>query len=147
MSTGKFSPEVAKLLTTIMESLAKNAGAKSFFDEPDPKEILKVIEKMYEEFFGRYREAIEKSDPLSNQVSKDISRLLSKLLIVVGRGFTMACEDKEFQDIFKEYATLRAKNRKIVFDAYKKAGFTRAEAIALMVHDANNMKDTLSTKK
>lgn len=104
----------------------------------DPDEIAAAAEEVYDQAIKKCRPIIGLVPRLIRKIVPDIQPAVVGLL-----GATIQFqEDEEVQAMLSASAKLRAAHRKERLDQYEDAGFTREEAMALLLEDIANRKAT-----
>jgi hypothetical protein len=133
-SAKKLNPETREKLGAIMGNILVQEGA-------DPDDIMKIINLFYEEYVGQYRPFVELLEPTLEMVFKDIAPIIAGSL----SGISNALQDNEkVQAVVSEWRKNRAQGRMRNLNAYVEAGFTRDEALALVLQDAANFNAQLA---
>jgi hypothetical protein len=105
-------------------------------DSATSEEVAETGTELYNALTKKYRPLID--------ALPDLAKIVGKELTVVFRSFlrmtTEMAANKEFQEDLAAMQLARARNRKSAVDAYMKAGFTRKEAMELLIADAASLR-------
>lgn len=103
----------------------------------DVESVANVLSQAYEGFVGTYRPLLLATSKVSEQVAADLAPVLSTVLKVVND----TANDETLQGEMARFRQLRAKGRKKALDAYISAGFTKQEAMSLILADIASLKE------
>ena len=121
--------KIGDLLETIESILNTESGAGK-------KALAPLFDELYESVVGKYRPVIQAAPLLVGKVAGDAAPIVTAIL----KGVNDVVENSEFKAEIERARGIRATNRRDNYKAYTKAGFSRAEAMALVLVDAANAK-------
>lgn len=97
-------------------------------------QLADIIGNMYDSLVKKYRPVIRVIPLVSDKISKDLAPLFVSLL----RFVNLIREDKKLQQEIQRSRNITANQRFEALKTYEKAGFSREEAMALVLQDAVN---------
>jgi len=107
------------------------SGSDLFGDEMDAKVLAVAAPALYEQFVGKYRPLLAALPAVAEQVGKDAVPVVVSVMKVLNTVMADSAMGLELEARRQQ----RAKSRFADLSAYKAAGFTRAEAMALVLAD------------
>ena len=109
--------------------------------EVNGEAIEQLLIEIYDNFVSKYR-------PVANAVPVVVDKLVEDLMPLVTAFLRIANKDfPEAKDEFKKFRKNRAMNRYQSLEIYMEAGFSRPEAMRLLLQDAANVKAMVSNFK
>lgn len=99
-----------------------------------------VLQEMYETAVKDYRPVIKAVPVLTQRITND----LVPVLVAFGNMYTGVREHPDFQKFAQKRNQQRAAERMELMTEYTKAGFSRAEAMLLVLQDVANAKASIS---
>jgi hypothetical protein len=106
------------------------------FQAGETDEAAKMLHQLYEEQAEEIRPLIALAKPFMKTLGSDIGLVVSLFVDSInGIG-----ESTALQASTNTMHALRANTRKRILDSYESAGFTRAEAMTLLLQDVANAK-------
>ncbi len=104
--------------------------------ETDPEGAGTMLADLYDNEAGEYRPLLKAAAPILAAIGSDIGLVLATLV----DGINGIGASPELQTSLETMRTQRAQVRKRILDSYEAAGFTRAEAMSLVMQDIANSK-------
>jgi hypothetical protein len=99
-----------------------------------------VLQEMYETAVKDYRPIIKATPAVAKKITADLAPILGAL----GTIYTGVRRYPAFKEFLQERNQQRATERMDMLNEYTKAGFTRAEAMLLVLQDVANSKAQIS---
>ncbi len=104
--------------------------------ESEPAAAGAMLANLYDNEVGEYRPLLKAAAPVLSAIGSDIGLVLATLV----DGINSVGASPELQTSLETMRTQRAQVRKRILDSYEAAGFTRAEAMSLVMQDIANSK-------
>ena len=101
-------------------------------EKASDKDVRQMLTKMYKQMTGSFGPVIRGIPALTGSIAKDASPVVAALVELAASIGNSA----EFKKAYGNLARAFAENRMIFFKAYKEAGFSAAQAFALVLQDA-----------
>lgn len=124
---------IEALLNVFMKTMELGGSASE-------QTIGALLEGMYEGAISDYRPLIRALPGVVDKASND---LVPVILIFLNAANSIR-EDQDFQEALKRRDRVRAKLRMQAMNEYKEAGFSRAEAMAMLLQDIASAKSLIS---
>ena len=102
----------------------------------DEETVGPLIQKMYLEMVSKYRPVMQVLPDVAEIATQDLVPIVMTFLTVVN-GIH---EDDDIRTAVDRRNVLKADMRKMALDTYQSAGFSREEAMALLLQDVANAK-------
>ncbi len=98
----------------------------------DKKSVAPLLGELYDTVVGKYRPAIQAAPMLAGKIAADAVPIIEAVL----KGVNDVVENPEIEAELQRSREIRAAARRENYKAYTEAGFSRAEAMALVLVDA-----------
>ena len=116
-------------LDDIMEKLEMIVDGN---ENASDKEVREMLIEMYKQLTGSFGPIIRSVPALAGPIGKDVAPMVAALVELVASIGNSAGFKKAYGNLARAFA----ENRMIFFKAYKEAGFSAAQAFALVLQDA-----------
>jgi hypothetical protein len=116
----------------VEDILGKLADVAMGMEKASDKEVREMLTTMYEHLTGNAGPLIRAVPALAEPIAKDAAPIVAAIVEMTAA----VGNSDEFRKAYEKLALAYATNRMTFFKAYKKAGFTPAQAFALVLQDA-----------
>ncbi|MDB9944482.1 hypothetical protein OAD26_00585 [bacterium] len=121
--------------------LISQADALIDNDEVSEKEVGELLAEMYTEAMGGYSKLLHALPQTTSPIANDVLPILNTVVGIINE----VSSDEGLQDQMKKRAQLKARSRRVAYEAYRDEDFTRNEAMSLVLQDISNAKVGVSS--
>lgn len=102
----------------------------------NPEAIEQIAVELYDGFVAKYRPVIQAVPSITEKFAEDLAPIITAVFKLIN----VLNKDQDLLDEMKKFQENRAGDRFETLATYRKAGFTRPEAMVLVLQDAANAK-------